>query len=200
MERYKLCPGCGTHNNPLAIECEQCGEDLSSVRIVDAVTEEQTHAPAEKAPEVRMVRVCEECGAKNDPQLRKCAACGEDISFTELTPDTEAQPGFALASLDGEYSFPVPCQDEPVVIGREHGMQEHLKTRLYVSRRHAELLIDEGVLLLRSFSEAVNGSHINGVAVMPGVTVRLAEGDIVGLGGNDPQTQPEAAYFRVVVR
>ena len=65
MEKYKLCPGCGFHNNPLAIECEKCGEDLSSVRILDEQTEEQlnnreTSALRQPSRVPRMVRICEE--------------------------------------------------------------------------------------------------------------------------------------------
>ena len=79
MEKYKICPECGLRNHPAAIECEQCGEDLSTVRILNEDTEEQLraqkqHEGEEQQKTVTMVRVCEECGAKNDPQARKCVA------------------------------------------------------------------------------------------------------------------------------
>ena len=202
MDKYKLCPGCGCRNDPLAIECEQCGEDLSSVRILDAEAEEQQKAALE-APSVSrgkkkptLVRICEECGTKNGPQARKCTACGEDISMILPVPDAPEAPGFVLASADGKVSFRVP-EGEPVVVGRENELQDYLKNRLYVSRRHAELVSREGRLILRSFRSAVNGTHVNGTAVSPEAEVELREGDTVGLGGNDPKTQPEAAYFTV---
>lgn len=205
MEKYKLCPGCGVHNNPLAIECENCGEDLSSVRILDAQTEEQLRtisADTEIGQErvVKMVRICEDCGAKNEPQNRKCENCGEDISMVTPTPDEESPSVFFLSSTDGTYAFDIPQGDEVVVIGREQQMQEYLKGKFYVSRRHAELSIADGKLQIRSLETATNGTHINGVQIPTNKLTELNAGDVVGLGGNDPQTQKEAAYFQVVVR
>lgn len=203
MEKYKLCPGCGFRNNPLAIECEECGEDLSSVRILDEQTEErlssQSASVQQPVKKIRMVRICEECGAKNEPQTRKCSSCGEDISMTVPIPDEKQEIEFSLASIDGEYTFRVPKSDEPVVIGRENEMQDYLKTQLYVSRRHAELFVEDGKLMIRSFETATNGTHVNGVQINPGEAVALNDGDIVGLGGNDAAVQKEAAYFKILI-
>lgn len=204
MEKYKLCPGCGFHNNPLAIECEDCGEDLSSVRILDEQTEEQltsqtVPASQQTAKKIKMVRICEECGAKNEPQVRKCMNCGEDISMVVPIPDEEQEKVFLLASTDGEYTFRIPESDEPVIIGRENEMQDYLKSRLYVSRRHAELFMEDGRLMIRGFETATNGTHVNGVQVNPGEAMPLNHGDIIGLGGNDAAVQKEAAYFKVLV-
>ena len=35
MEKYKVCPHCGTHNPPMMLECIQCAEDLTGVKVVD---------------------------------------------------------------------------------------------------------------------------------------------------------------------
>ena len=204
MEKYKLCPGCGFHNNPLAIECESCGEDLSSSKILDAEAEEQLFALTSSAgsPQrniAKMVRICEECGTKNNPQARKCACCGEDISLAELTSDDEAFCSFSLSSTDGEYTFLIPGDNETVIIGRESKMQEYLKNKLYVSRRHAELMVVDGKLQIKSFATTTNGTYVNGSAVSPNEAIELNPGDVVSLGGNDAATQKEAAYFQVVV-
>lgn len=204
MKKYKLCPDCGFHNNPLAIECEECGEDLSSVRILDEQTEEQLAgqaAPASQLPvkKIKMVRICEECGTKNEPQARKCMSCGEDISMVIPVLDDEQEKVFSLASIDGEYTFHIPRTDGPVVIGRENEMQDHLKNCLFVSRRHAELFFEDGKLKIRSFETATNGTHVNGVQINPGEAVPLNGGDVIGLGGNDAAVQKEAAYFKVLV-
>lgn len=203
MEKYKLCPGCGFHNNPLAIECEKCGEDLSSVRILDEQTEGQLNhqAPAvsqSQPKKIRMVRICEECGTRNDPQARKCANCGEDISMTMPEPDVVQEESFSLASLDGAYTYQVSVSDQPVVIGRENEMQDYLKKCLYVSRRHAELFFEEGAFKIRSLDTATNGTFVNGVPVTSADSISLKDGDIVGLGGNDADAQKEAAYFKVI--
>lgn len=202
MEKYKLCPGCGFHNNPLAIECEECGEDLSSVRILDAQTEEQLSVQASEAQAsvkpVKMIRVCEECGAKNEPQARKCISCGEDISMVMPTPDEEPIKGFSLASTDGEYIFPVPDGEDAIVIGRENEMQDYLKDKLYVSRRHAELSVVNGSLHIKSYASATNGTHVNGVVISPDEEIEIKAGDIIGMGGNDPAVQKDAAYFQVI--
>lgn len=199
MEKFKICPGCGTHNNPLAIECESCGEDLSCVRIQDSQQEMHTSTPAVEPQNTPMVRICDECGAKNEPQARKCAQCGEDISLIALTPDEAAPKHFSLSSTDGKFAFEITEKDAAITIGRECGMQEYLLNKLFVSRRHAELSVADGVLQIKSFETAKNGTHINGVAIAPNEPVALHDGDIVGLGGNDASTQKDAAYFQVVV-
>ena len=76
MEKYKVCPSCGEHNNPIFIECSNCGTDLMSVKVVDEATENITYDVESEAP---MVKICE-CGAENPPAARKCGACDEDIS------------------------------------------------------------------------------------------------------------------------
>ena len=114
------------------------------------------------------------------------------------TPDEEQEKGFALASMDGEYTFSVPQAEEPIVIGRENEMQDYLKNHLYVSRRHAEVFLEDGKLCIRSFDTAANGTHVNGVQIKPGEPVILNNGDIVGFGGNDAVVQKEAAYFKVI--
>ncbi len=204
MEPYKLCPGCGTHNNPLAIECEECGEDLSSVRILDAQTEEQINAQSESAvqsapKQIKTVRICDDCGAKNDPQARKCAVCGEDISTVVPVPQEEEESKqYSLASTDGDFTFAIRTEGGPIVIGRENEMSEYLKNRLFVSRRHAELSFSDGKLMVKSFAATTNGTFVNGEEITPDTGIELHAGDVVGLGGNDPETQKMSAYFEVI--
>ena len=86
-----------------------------------------------------------------------------------------------------------------MVIGRANEMQEYLRNKLYVSRNHAELFVTEGILYITGLATATNGTYVDGVAIPAERSVALREGSLVGLGGNDARTQPEAAYFQVMV-
>ena len=77
-------------------------------------------------------------------------------------------------------------------------MQEYLSTKLYVSRQHAELLVQDGILSVRSLPSAANGTFNGKRQLQSGEFVPISVGDVIGFGGNDPETQKEAAYFRVM--
>ena len=79
LEKYKLCPVCGKKNYPGLIECIDCEQDLTQVRITDGTAEEERDGA--------LVRICDNCSAKNPPNARKCAICGEDIADILPTPD-----------------------------------------------------------------------------------------------------------------
>ena len=199
MEKYKICPSCGTHNPPSLLECLQCEADLTGVKITD---EESQRAMAEEAtpqPEGggQLVRLCE-CGEKNASNARKCSACGEDISDITPTPD-EAQPqqepaSFILSSLDGQYAYRVPAEE--TVIGRENAMQEYLQAKSYVSRVHAKLSLESGGLFVENLN-ATNFTYVNNQRIAE--KTQLQDGDELGLGGTNRngQCQEQAAYFLV---
>ena len=202
MGKYKVCPVCGTHNNPLFLECSDCETDSQNVPVVDEETEraakqhnEETAEPSSRAP---MVRVCD-CGAKNPVQARRCAACGEDISMIVPTPDNApAVQRYLLSSLAGTFTYQI--QEESTIIGRENEMREYLFSKPYVSRKHAELNLDivAAVLTIKNCS-ATNYTFVNNTMISGNASVELKDGDEVGLGGNEQNgsRQPEAAYFLV---
>lgn len=208
MEKYKVCPVCGTHNNPLFLECSDCETDLQNVPVIDESMElaaqnkgQTTDTVPASAP---MVRVCD-CGEKNPVQARRCSACGEDISMIVPTPDTAsveactpAVQQFLLSSLDGAFAYEV--QNGTTVIGRENEMREYLATKPYVSRKHAELNldIDAGILTIKNCN-TTNYTFVNNTMISGDSSVELKDGDEVGLGGNQQNgsRQPEAAYFLV---
>ena len=202
MEKYKVCPVCGTHNNPLFLECSDCETDLQNVPVVDEETEraakqhnEETAEPSSIAP---MVRVCD-CGAKNPVQARRCAACGEDISMIVPTPDNApAVQRYLLSSLDGTFAYEI--KEGSTIIGRENEMREYLSSRPYVSRKHAELKLDSAAAVLTIKNcNATNYTFVNNTMISGDTSVELKDGDEVGLGGNEQNgsRQPEAAYFQV---
>ena len=203
MEKYKVCPVCGTHNNPLFLECSDCETDLQNVLVVDEEMErvaEQHNSdcavePSHTAP---MVRVCD-CGVKNPVQARRCSACGEDISMIVPTPDcAPAVQRYMFSSLDGDFACEI--KEGVTIIGRENEMREYLSSKLYVSRKHAELNLDvaAGILSIKNCN-TTNYTFVNNTMISGDASVELKDGDEVGLGGNEQNgsRQPEAAYFLV---
>lgn len=198
MAKYKICPVCGEHNQPVMLECCKCEADLSGTRVIDEDTEK---AQAEQASQKsvlntlhRMVRICD-CGQKNPMQSRKCSSCGEDISMIIPTPDTEsAIIKYVMSSLDGEYAYEV--KGASTIIGRENEMREYLSKKSFVSRKHAELQLEDDKLFITNFSHT-NYTYINNEKIDDENRRELHDGDEVGLGGNsqDGQRQDDAAYF-----
>jgi len=198
LEKYKVCPLCGTHNDPVMLECTNCENDLSSVPIVDEETEKmhQDNENECSSQPARMIRLCD-CGTKNSIQARKCTGCGEDISDIVPTEDgAEEKNRVVLSSLDGEYAYEI---DKPeLVIGREHCMMEYLDTKSFVSRKHAELRLEGDKLFIKNLS-GTNFTYRNNEKISNTEFVELVDGDEIGLGGieKDGSRQLEAAYFMV---
>ena len=202
MEKYKICPVCGAHNNPLFLECTGCETDLQNVPVVDETIERITNQPSITMPEqnlaVAMVRVCD-CGAKNPVQARRCSACGEDISM--IIPSPDAAPTaqrYMLSSLDGTYAYEV--SEGTTLIGRENEMREYLSRKPYVSRKHAEITLDSSAAKLTIKNcNTTNYTFVNNLMISGETCMELKDGDEIGLGGNEQNgsRQVEAAYFLV---
>ena len=222
MEKYKICPNpdCRKHNKPKAIECAWCEADLSGVKPTDDATEaarsqtedavsernESGTTPVQTCNTGSMVRMCESCGAHNPANARKCNNCGEDISDVTPSPECESAVGrqdeafkkFKLTSIDGSYTFDVP--EGKTLIGREEGLSEYLGCKAYVSRKHAEIELVEGVLSISNISKT-NFTYVNNDRIADREPVILHDGDEIGLGGNITRNerQEQAAYFLVKV-
>lgn len=206
MEKYKVCPACGAHNNPLFLECVDCEADLQNIPVVDEEMERaatQSDVQGTEAAPV-MVRLCD-CGAKNPVQARRCSACGEDISTIMPSPDTAAtrdnapaSQQYILSSLDGIYAYAI--EEGSTVIGREHEMQAYLLSKSYVSRKHAELTLDcaAGTLTIKNLN-TTNYTFVNNQMISGDIPTQLKDGDEIGLGGNEcnGSRQTQAAYFLV---
>jgi pSer/pThr/pTyr-binding forkhead associated (FHA) protein len=196
MEKYKVCPACGERNSTTIFECT-CGNDLSTVRVVDEDSERLIKAQLEHTETTKgNVRKCE-CGKINPPGARKCAACGEDISDIQpiaLAADQIAQ--YILSSLDGSYTFPIT--DPICTIGREQQMKEYLETKSYVSRSQAKLTIANGDLYITNLSRT-NFTYVNNEKLTGDQPRKLLDGDEIGLGGLcvNGTRQEQAAYFLV---
>jgi hypothetical protein len=197
MEKYKLCPACGTKNAPSLLECVSCEADLTRVKVTDEETEKMLAEAAEAAAPQSVIRLCE-CGVKNPGNARKCSGCGEDISDITPIPDAPeeapAKVSFILSSLDGQYAFHIP--EEGITIGREQGMQEYLSKKPYVSRTQAQLTVEAGTLYIENLSKT-NYTYVNNRRITE--KTPLQDGDELGLGGTniDGKCQEQAAYFLV---
>ena len=204
MEKYKICPTCGTKNPPTMMECISCETDLTGVPIGEVITETETPVqsenPADEQGTTKMVRVCE-CGMKNLASARKCSACGEDISDIMPTLDTGTEDvtpecRYVFSSLDGQYIFELTSN--LTVIGRENTMREYLAGKSYVSRRHGEVRLEANKLWIKSYANT-NHTYVNNALIKDDEYFELHDGDILGLGGREinGSMQDQAAYFRV---
>lgn len=219
MALCKICPNCGVHNETGALSCEECDMDLSSTSIVNeeiAVDcqkvkelqqeeqqeevqqqeqrQEQQQEQQDNAPTIH--KTCPGCGKRNPPQARKCQYCGDDISDIIATAgDDLVETHYELRSLDGDYSFQIPCGCS--VVGREHEMREYLAAKPFVSRIHAKLIVEDGKLFIENQS-STNYTFVNNIKIPSGRTL-LKTGDEVSLGGITVNgiRQSEAAYFIV---
>ncbi len=203
MEKFKICPICGKKNAPNMVECVECETDLTGVPVGVQEATLAVDSPEEVATSTAgnsMVRICE-CGERNAPSARKCKKCGEDISdiipVTVEQDDLEEQTThFSLSSLDGEYAYQLV--ENRTVVGREYSMREYLSSKEYVSRKHAEFLIEANKLWIKNFSKT-NYTYINNERIADDEYVELHDGDIVSLGGKEinGSQQQKAAYFCV---
>jgi len=203
MEKYKVCPTCGTKNPPTMMACIICETDLTRVPIGEAITEPEpvrAETPAEEQETTKMVRVCE-CGAKNIASARKCSACGEDISDIMPTPDTCTENDipelrYVFSSLDGQYSY--EFTSHLTVIGRENIMREYLAGKSYVSRKHGEVRLEANKLWIKGYANT-NHTYVNNALIKDDEYFELHDGDTLGLGGKEinGSMQDLAAYFRV---
>lgn len=191
MERYKICPNCKTQNEPDSIECIECEEDLTSVKISTKEAVESndiTHIESN----VQICKVCS-CGEKNPPNARKCTKCSADLTFVPITKDDNAKTTkFFLQSADGNYTFQLT--EGISVIGRENLMSEYLLEKSYVSRKHAEIEIIDKLVKITNFG--INYTFVNNENI-GGKTVELQNGDSLSFGGKETNGKKdvEAAYF-----
>ncbi|MBE5837975.1 FHA domain-containing protein [Butyrivibrio sp.] len=220
MAKYRICPNCGAKNRPSLLFCEKCGSDsLEYEKIIDDSVEakvadlsHETTATNDVSNAVKMVRICD-CGTHNPVNVRKCSNCGEDISF--ITPVNELEQSgnqsssvvsqeqgeevrFILSTLDGEYAYEIT--ENITVVGRECSMNQYLASKKYVSRRHAELLRENGKVYIKNLS-STNYTYVNNEKIEDQKYVELKDGDELGLGGKvvNDERQNDAAYFMVRV-
>ena len=74
-------------------------------------------------------------------------------------------------------------------------MAEYLSNKSFVSRRHAQISLEDGKVTIENHSHT-NYTYINNQKLVDEV-LELKDGDEIGLGGNEKngKKQEQAAYF-----
>ena len=196
MNKFKICPECGTKNSPDVSDCVNCDCDLMSVPVTDAQQVKVKNSSEDKiAVKSNLIRVCSECGEKNLPNTRKCANCGEDISDVIPTSKPEIRSAaFVLRSLDSRIFFKIDRDN--ITVGREHELKDYLAAKTFVSRRHCRLTLENDELFVEDLN-STNGTYVNNQKIFQ--KTKLAKGDEIGLGGAvfNGSRQDNATYFMV---
>lgn len=148
--------------------------------------------------------ICFTCGA-NLPR----AARDDDMPAASTVMQESLRPdhlGGAISSAVLRLTFPTGNVEVPagtaVLLGRDPA--ESLVAAAFahyenVSRRHATVAVDDAGHASIRDENSTNGTFVNGDRVLPGISVRLADGDIVRLAADVsaevvlPRQQPDPA-------
>jgi pSer/pThr/pTyr-binding forkhead associated (FHA) protein len=151
--------------------------------------------------------ICFTCGA-NLPRLRARddeAPPANTVMQEYLRPQTRPS---SISPTVLRLSFPAGNVEVPagttLLLGRDPA--ESLVAAAFaeyenVSRRHATVTVDDGGHATIRDENSTNGTFVNGDRVLPGISVRLADGDIVRLAAdvtaevNLPRQGPDPAWF-----
>ena len=197
------CPGCAAAVSHDDLICFSCGANLPRrgplEEEVTPPTVMQEYLRREDSTAPGAPSACPACGrAVMDRSLVICPACGATL----------AAPTGPISPVVLRLSFPTGNVDVPagtsLVLGRDPG--ESLVAAAFaryenVSRRHATVTMDDdGHASIRD-ENSTNGTFVNGDRVLPGVAVRLADGDVVRLAADVaadvllPRQIPDPASF-----
>ncbi len=193
------CPVCAAEVQQDDLICFTCGANLPRA---DALDDDQATPPTLMQAHLKRdgaVRDCSNCGtAVADPDDIVCAACGKPL------PRAAAQISPVVLRL----AFPTGNVDVPagtsLLLGRDP--QESLVAAAFarfenVSRQHATVSVDDSGRASVRDEHSTNGTWVNGDRVLPGVDVRLADGDNLRLAADItaqvslPTQQPDPATF-----
>jgi len=162
---------------------------------------------------------CPNCAARVKPDDLICFTCGANLPRMRARDDDAP----AASTVMQEYlrpqdraksispavlrlSFPAGNVDVPagttLLLGRDPA--ESLVAAAFadfenVSRRHATIMMDDSGHASIRDEDSTNGTFVNGDRVLPGISVRLADGDIVRLAADVsaevmlPRQQPDPA-------
>jgi len=165
--------------------------------------------------------ICPNCAAQVKPEDLICFTCGANLPRNRARGD-DAPPASTVMQ---EYlrpqtrpstisptvlrlSFPTGNVEVPagttLLLGRDPS--ESLVAAAFadyenVSRRHATVTVDDGGHASIRDENSTNGTFVNGDRVLPGIAVRLADGDIVRLAADVsaevmlPRSQADPAWF-----
>ena len=163
---------------------------------------------------------CPNCAAEVMPDDLICFTCGANLPRVPREDDfpapttvmqeylrPDSRPN-AISPAVLRLSFPTGNVEVPagttLLLGRDPA--ESLVAAAFasfdnVSRRHATIIVDDSGRASIRDENSTNGTFVNGDRVLPGIAVRLADGDVVRLAAdvsgevNLPRQQPDPASF-----
>jgi hypothetical protein len=189
------CPDCGVKVQPEDLICFRCGANLPHASGPDDDLPSPTISQKFLRAGVEGVASCPRCGSTvPDPADVICSACGEPLPWGRRR----------ISPVVMRITFPTGNVDIPagtsVLLGRDPA--ESLVAAAFarfdnVSRRHATVQVDDSGRASIKDENSTNGTYVNDDRVLPGVEVRLVDGDRVRLAADVtgdvslPQGEPD---------
>jgi len=189
------CPDCGVKVQPEDLICFRCGANLphSSGPDDDLLTPTISQKFIAAGD---LSATCPRCGtAVSDAAAVVCSVCGEPLPTGRRR---------RISPVVMRIMFPTGNVDIPagtsVLLGRDPA--ESLVAAAFarfdnVSRRHATIRVDDAGHASIRDENSTNGTYVNDDRVLPGVEVRLVDGDRVRLAADVtgdvslPQAEPD---------
>ena len=188
------CPDCGVRVQPEDLICFRCGANLPHASGPD--DDLLTPTISQKFITGDLMATCPRCGTQvRDAADVVCSNCGEPLPTGRRR---------RISPVVMRITFPTGNVDIPagtsVLLGRDPA--ESLVAAAFaqfdnVSRRHATVQVDDyGHATIRD-EESTNGTYVNDDRVLPGIDVRLVDGDRVRLAADVtgavslPQGEPD---------
>ena len=161
---------------------------------------------------------CPTCAAEVKPEDLICFTCGANLPRRKPDEDPPApatvmqeylrqdQGSASISAAVLRLAFPTGNVEVPagtsLLLGRDPA--ESLVAAAFsqfenVSRRHATVTVDDSGHATIRDEHSTNGTYVNGDRVLPGTTVRLADGDTVRFGADVtgevllPRQEPDPA-------
>jgi hypothetical protein len=161
---------------------------------------------------------CPTCAAEVKPEDLICFTCGANLPRRKPDEDPPApatvmqeylrhdQGSASISAAVLRLAFPTGNVEVPagtsLLLGRDPA--ESLVAAAFsqfenVSRRHATVTVDDSGHATIRDEHSTNGTYVNGDRVLPGTTVRLADGDSVRFGADVtgevllPRQEPDPA-------
>jgi pSer/pThr/pTyr-binding forkhead associated (FHA) protein len=145
---------------------------------------------------------CPDCSAQVGPTDLICFTCGANLPRVQAVPDeplpiTVAQKAMSaerarmISSAVLRITFPAGNVEVPagtsVLLGRDPA--ESLVAAAFdgcdnVSRRHALITVDDSGRATIRDEGSTNGTFVNGDRLLPGIEVRLVDGDTIRLAAD----------------
>ena len=192
------CPDCGVKVQPEDLICFRCGANLPHVSGAD--DDMLTPTISQKFIAADPSASCPRCGTPvSDAADVVCTTCGEPLPTGRRR---------RISPVVMRITFPTGNVDIPagtsVLLGRDPA--ESLVAAAFahfdnVSRRHATVQVDDSGHASIKDENSTNGTYVNDDRVLPGVDVRLADGDNLRLAADItaqvslPTQRPDPAMF-----